>query len=156
MTGEIQARGASITPGYLSEPERTAAIFDGQWLRTGDLGHLDKDGFLWIDGRISEFVKVRGARISFAEIEARVRPLTGVHDVGACRLPHPEAGEAIGLLVVTDGEADSDSVSEAIRGALPRSWTCGAIVFVAELPRNARGKLDRPSFAHRIQAAHAD
>ncbi|HCK72081.1 MAG TPA: AMP-dependent synthetase, partial [Planctomycetaceae bacterium] len=54
--GEIQTRGPSVMKGYLDDPERTAAVFDGGWLKTGDLGRIDEDGFLYVDGRLDEMM----------------------------------------------------------------------------------------------------
>ena len=71
--GEIQTRGSSVMKGYLDDPERTAAVFDGDWLKTGDLGRIDEDGFLYVDGRIDEIiVTVTGHNINPSLLESQI------------------------------------------------------------------------------------
>jgi acyl-CoA synthetase (AMP-forming)/AMP-acid ligase II len=139
--GVIWAAGKSICRGYLDEPEASAERFRGGWLVTGDLGYRDQDGFLWIVGRSGEFIKMRGIRVSFAAIEARVAALPGVQECAAAAVPHTEAGEALVLYVVAaDGARDLVST---IRRYLPRQWVCDSVNLVAALPKTAHGKLAR-------------
>jgi acyl-coenzyme A synthetase/AMP-(fatty) acid ligase len=144
-TGEIQISGPSICSGYLDEPEATRNKFSEGWLKTGDLGYRDEDGYLWIQGRSSDFVKIRGYRVGLAEVEARVGAVTGVAECAATAVQHPEAGEALALFVVSgDGEVDrSPSLIERVRQALPSQWTCSSIKVLSELPRTANGKIAR-------------
>lgn len=144
-TGEIEVSGPSICPGYLDEPEATQNKFCQGWLRTGDLGYRDEDGYLWIRGRTSDFVKIRGYRVGLAEVEARVGAISGVSECAATSVQHPEAGEALALFVVkADGETNgSASLVERVRQALPSQWTCVSIKEVSELPRTANGKIAR-------------
>ena len=140
-TGEIWVRGPSVCDGYFGEPEETARKFGGGWLKTGDLGSFDADGYLWIKGRQGEFMKIRGVRLSFAEVEAHVAGLPGVCECAAVSVPHPEAGEALTLFVVpANGAAD---LAERVRRALPPHWTCAAVTLVAELPKTSNGKIAR-------------
>lgn len=140
-TGEIQARGPSICAGYLDEPEATREKFSDGWLKTGDLALRDKEGYLWITGRASEFLKIRGWRVSFAEVEARVAAVPGVDECAAAGVPHPEAGEALALFVVAQNGASG--LVEKVQHALLPQWTCSAIKVVAELPRTTNGKIAR-------------
>ena len=119
QTGEIAVRGPSITLGYLDEPEATRRVFKDGWLHTGDLGHLDEDGYIWIEGRKSAFLKVRGVRVNFAEVEARVAAVPGVYECAAAAIAHPEAGEALVLYIVPDKTADR--VADRVRRSLPGS-----------------------------------
>lgn len=141
QTGEIQVSGPSVCEGYLDDPEATRRKFDQGWLRTGDLASRDDEGFLWIKGRTGEFMKIRGVRVSFAEIEAKVAAVPGVDECAAVAVPHPEAGEALALFVVAD-EGGQD-LAERVRQALPPQWTCTAVKVVPELPRTANGKIAR-------------
>ena len=139
--GEISVKGPSITLGYLDEPEETHRVFNRGWLRTGDLGHLDSDGYIWIDGRKSAFLKMRGVRVSFGEVERRVAAVPGVYECAATAVPHPEAGEALALYIVPDkGTGD---VTHRVRHSLPAHWTVESIRIVAEIPKTARGKISR-------------
>jgi len=141
QTGEIQVRGPSVCSGYLEDPEATQYKFDRGWLNTGDLGCRDGDGYLWINGRASEFVKIRGIRVSFAEVEAKMAAIPGVYECAAAGVQHPEAGEALALFIV--GENGADALVERVRHALPPQWTCNSVKVVTELPRTPNGKLAR-------------
>lgn len=143
--GEIQVSAPSVCAGYLDEPEATERKFVNGWLRTGDLGCLDEDGYIWLKGRTSEFIKIRGVRVSLAEVEAKVMAVTGVSDCAAAGVHHPEAGEALALYIVEDArEADgTQSLFERVRTALPPHWTCASVKFVSELPRTSNGKVAR-------------
>jgi long-chain acyl-CoA synthetase len=133
--------GKSVCRGYLDEPDASAERFRGGWLVTGDLGYRDAEGFLWIVGRSGEFIKMRGIRVSFAEVEARVAALPGVHECAAVAVPHAEAGEALVLYVVA-ADAAPDLVS-TVRRYLPAQWVCESVNPVAALPKTAHGKLAR-------------
>jgi len=141
QTGEVTVKGPSITLGYLDEPEETRRAFKDGWLQTSDLGHLDADGYLWIDGRKGTFLKIRGVRVSFAEVEAKVAAVPGVYECVAAAVPHPEAGEALALYIVPDKGASE--IVERVRRSLPTYWTCESIDMVSEIPKTARGKLSR-------------
>lgn len=143
QTGEIIVKGPSITLGYLDEPEESCRAFKDGWLRTGDLGHLDADGYMWIDGRKGTFLKMRGVRVSFAEVEAKVAAVPGVYECAAAAVPHPEAGEALALYIVPDKQASE--VVDRVRRSLPTYWTCQSIDIVSEIPKTARGKVSRAS-----------
>ena len=140
-SGELWVAGESISAGYLDEPEETRRKFRDGWLATGDIAARDSEGFLWITGRVGEFIKMRGIRVGFAEIEATVAAVRGVLECAALAVPHAEAGEALALYVVPTDEADA--VEAAVRRRLPAEWICDSITLLAELPRNAHGKLMR-------------
>jgi acyl-CoA synthetase (AMP-forming)/AMP-acid ligase II len=141
QTGEIQVRGPSVCGGYLDDPEATQRKFDHGWLKTGDLGSRDEEGYLWIKGRTGEFIKIRGLRVSFAEVETKVASVPGVYECAAAGVHHPEAGEALALFIVGDNRANA--LVEDVRRSLPPQWTCTSVKVVAELPRTANGKMVR-------------
>jgi len=140
-SGELWVAGNSISAGYLDEPEETRRKFREGWLATGDIAARDTEGFLWITGRAGEFIKMRGIRVGLAEIEATVAAVRGVLECAALAVPHAEAGEALALYVVAADEPDA--VAAAVRRRLPAAWICESITLLAELPRNAHGKLMR-------------
>jgi acyl-CoA synthetase (AMP-forming)/AMP-acid ligase II len=150
-TGEIQVSGPSICSGYLDEAEATELKFDGGWLRTGDVGSLDEDGFLWIKGRTSDFIKIRGYRVSLTEVEAKVAAVPGVGECAAIGVGHPEAGEAIALFVVREdkdkhdeaGNGAGQTLVKKIQHALPAHWTCASVKVVPKLPKTVNGKIAR-------------
>jgi len=133
--------GPSITLGYLNEPEESGCVFQDGWLRTGDLGHLDGDGYLWIDGRKAHFLKIRGVRVSIAEVETRVASLPGVSECAAAAVPHAEVGEALALYIVPDH--DATELVDKVRRSLPTCWNCESINIVSQIPKTARGKVAR-------------
>ncbi len=151
QSGEIAVRGPSVTLGYLNEPEAERCIFMDGWLYTGDLGRLDEDGYLWIEGRKSAFLKMRGVRINFAEVEARVAAVPGVYECAAAAVVHPEAGEALVLYIVPS--AKEDGLAERVRRSLPIHWTCDSIRIVAEIPKTDNGKISRDALAREVSKA---
>jgi len=151
--GELLVAGPSICLGYWNDRDETRRIFCDGWLHTGDLARQDEDGYLWIEGRKAGFLKIRGTRISFAEVERRVAAMPGVYDCGACAVTHPEAGDALLLLVVPDRGTRVDT--ERIRRALPAHWTLDSIRLVSELPRTPAGKLARPALLEWAKNGHA-
>jgi len=144
-SGEIWVAGKSISAGYLDEPEETRRKFRDGWLATGDIASRDEDGYLWITGRQGEFLKMRGIRVGFAEIETTIAAVSGVLECAARAVPHEEAGEALALYVVPAEEADD--VAAAVRRSMPTEWICDSITLVTQLPRTAHGKLVRARLA---------
>lgn len=141
-TGEVQVKGPSISPGYFQDPEATDQKFTGDgWLKTGDFASRDKEGCLWIEGRAGDFLKIRGHRVSLAEIESRVQAVAGIAQCAAVGIEHPDHGDQMALLVVPEGS--SDSLIDGIRRALPPQWTFASLKFVTDLPRTPNGKIAR-------------
>jgi acyl-CoA synthetase (AMP-forming)/AMP-acid ligase II len=141
--GEILVKGPSVSSGYLNDVEENSRILSDGWLRTGDLAYRDEDGYLWIEGRKSAFLKIRGVRVSFAEIETLVAALPGVHECVATAAPHVEVGEALVLWVVP--EHGAENIAEQVRRSMPTHWTCASINTVTEIPKNSHGKISRSS-----------
>jgi len=136
--GELLAKGPSICPGYLNDPEESSRVFSDGWLRTRDLARQDEEGYLWIEGRKGSFLKMRGMRVSFREVEARVTAIPGVYECAARAVSHPEAGEALVLFVVPDQGANI--ALEEVRRHLPAHWPLDSIRLLSELPKTSAGK----------------
>jgi acyl-CoA synthetase (AMP-forming)/AMP-acid ligase II len=143
--GEILVRGPSVCAGYLDDAEATSRKFRGGWLKTGDFASRDEDGYLWIKGRTDDFIKIRGVRVSVGEVEAKVAALDGVSECAALGVKHPEAGEALAVLVVAEKAVHSENgnLRDRVRRALPPHWTCVSVKLVTELPRTSNGKIAR-------------
>ncbi len=139
QVGELLAKGPSICSGYLNNPEETSRVYRDGWLHTGDLARQDEEGYLWIEGRNGSFLKMRGMRVSFPEVEARVTAVPGVYECAARAVQHTEAGEALVLLIVADQGAQIGV--EEIRRHLPAHWAIDSIRFVPELPKTSAGKI---------------
>jgi acyl-CoA synthetase (AMP-forming)/AMP-acid ligase II len=152
QTGEIWVKGPSVCAGYLNDLAEAELVFRDGWLRTRDVGCLDAEGFLWVQGRLGAFVKMRGLRVSFAEVETKVASIPGVMECAAQAVPHPEAGEALVLLMVP--RAGAQPVWEEMRRHLPAHWMFDSVRFVTELPKTANGKLARRALAEQLKSAH--
>jgi acyl-coenzyme A synthetase/AMP-(fatty) acid ligase len=101
---------------------------------------------------MSGFIKIRGYRVSLAEVEAKVAAVAGVCECAATGVEHPEAGEALALFIVAEGAGNGgdNALVERVRRALPSQWTCSSVNVLPELPKTANGKIARselPTFA---------
>jgi acyl-CoA synthetase (AMP-forming)/AMP-acid ligase II len=145
QVGELRVKGPSICSGYLNDPEEMRGVFCDGWLRTGDFARQDEEGYLWIVGRKGLFLKMRGIRVSFAEVEERVTAIPGVYECAAIAVEHLEAGEALVLLIVPDQGATI--LEEEVRRHLPAHWALDAIRLISELPKTSAGKIARSSLS---------
>ena len=150
QVGAIEASGPSICPGYWDDAPASAQRFPDDWLRTGDRGWMDDQGYLWIDGRNGDFLKIRGRRVSYAEIEGAAQAVPGVHEAAVLSSRDPEAGEVPIVCVVPATADDVDGLAERVRQALPVAWTCSRVVVLPSFPLNASGKLDRNALRSRV------
>ena len=145
-TGEILIRGPHVMQGYYKNPEATAAAFtpDG-WLRTGDLGHRDADGFFFVTGRIKELIIKGGENIAPREIDEALLKHPAVLDAAAVGIPDPLYGqEILACVVLRDGQAADEADLRAFcERELGRYKTPKAFRFVTELPRGPSGKVQR-------------
>lgn len=139
--GEILVQGPSVCTGYWNDARETQRVFQNGWLHTRDLGCVDPDGFVWIHGRKGAFLKIRGLRVSLAEVETRILAVPGVHECAATAVAHAEAGEALALFIVRTPDASVGA--EEVRRALRPQWTCASIEFLPDLPKTATGKIMR-------------
>ena len=139
QVGELLVKGPSICSGYLNDPEETDRLFHDGWLRTRDLARQDEEGYLWIEGRQGAFLKMRGIRVSLAEVAARVTAIPGVYECVARATSHPEAGEALVLFIVPDQGARVGV--EEVRRHLPAHWHIDSVRLVSELPKTSAGKI---------------
>jgi acyl-CoA synthetase (AMP-forming)/AMP-acid ligase II len=98
--GEIWVRGPQVMQGYLNRPEETAKIMVGEWLRTGDFGFCDEDGYLFVKDRLKEVFKCNGNQIAPAELEAILLKHPHIADAAIIPIPHDTAGEVPKAFVV--------------------------------------------------------
>jgi acyl-CoA synthetase (AMP-forming)/AMP-acid ligase II len=145
-TGEIVARGENVSPGYWGDPEATAARFADGELRTGDLGTVDEDGYVYVVDRKEDFIKCWGYRVSSQEVEAAALRLDGLVSAAAVGVEDLEAGEAIHLFVTVRPGTDlsADDVLAATRAALPKHMVPHVVHVLDALPLNANGKISKP------------
>ena len=146
QTGEIAIRGPNVMRGYYKNDAATRAAFtpDG-WLRTGDLGHRDSDGFFFVTGRIKELIIKGGENIAPREIDEALLRHPAVLDAAAVGIPDPHYGQDIMVCVVLrpGQEVDEPALREFCVEQLGRFKTPRLIRFVTELPRGPSGKVQR-------------
>jgi long-chain acyl-CoA synthetase len=145
-TGELVLRGAMVMSGYYKRPQETLAAFtaDG-WLRTGDLGYRDADGFFYINGRAKELIIKGGENIAPREIDEALLKHPGVLEAAAVGVPDDAYGQDIVAYVVkrASAEVDGAALHKHCLGELGRYKTPREFRFVAELPRGPSGKVQR-------------
>jgi long-chain acyl-CoA synthetase len=143
-TGEIVVRGAQVMQGYWNRPEETASVMtDDGWLRTGDIGFVDAEGYVTIVDRKKDMVISGGENIYCAEVERALGELPGLTECAAFGLPDARMGERLVAVVVADG-LDEDAVIEGVAARLARYKAPTKVAFSPHtLPRNVLGKVDK-------------
>ena len=146
VSGHIQVRGENVFSGYWRMPEKTAEEFtaDG-YFRTGDIGRLDKDGYLFISGRARDLIISGGLNIYPKEIEDVIDALSGVVESAVIGLPHADFGEAVTAVVVraNDATLGEQDIIAAVREKLASFKVPKRVIVVDDLPRNAMGKVQK-------------
>ena len=142
QAGGIEIKGPNVFSGYWRMPEKTAAEFtpDG-WFMTGDVGHVDPDGRLWITGRAKDLIISGGYNIYPKEIELVLDEVEGVIESAVIGVPHPDFGEAV--VAAVTGQAAEENLIERARERLAAYKVPKRFVFLDELPRNAMGKVQK-------------
>lgn len=156
--GEIVLRGPNMCRGYYNDEAATQAAFRNGWFRTGDLGYLDADGYLFIVGRIKDVINRGGQKVSPLEVEEVLLAHPAVLEAGVFAVPHAKLGENVAAVVVLrpDSEASSDQLRQFARKRLAAYKVPSLIRSVAALPKGASGKVKRNALAELISAEHGD
>jgi long-chain acyl-CoA synthetase len=145
--GEIRVRGPNVMLGYWQDAQATARALRDGWLYTGDLGHRDPEGFLYIDGRASDLIKTGAYRVSVAEIEEVIASLSGVREVAVTAVPDETLGHIIKAVVVAEEALDTRQIQAHCRAQLASYKVPRRIELASSLPRTASGKLQRSKLA---------
>jgi long-chain acyl-CoA synthetase len=150
--GQLVAKGANVTPGYLGAPEDTAAILRDGWLWTGDLAWRDPEGFFFLVGRAKEILKVGGHRVSPAEIEHVLARHPAVREVAVVGVPDDLGGEAAcAAVVLQPGEPPKeDDLRRFCRESLPVHKVPRHVLFTDALPRGPTGKVLKAELRTRV------
>ena len=146
-TGMIQLRGANIFGGYLNEPRKTEEVLRDGWLKTGDIGRMDRDGFLYIEGRLSRFSKIGGEMVPHESVEAAINDALGFdieseRKIAIVGVPDESKGEALVLICAAPGLDVTDLRYRLLDRGYPALWIPKSIIEVREIPQLASGKLD--------------
>jgi len=141
--GEICLRGAAITPGYWNDPEATKAILRDGWLHTGDIGYLDKDGYLFITDRKKDLIIKGGENVSPREIEEALYLHPAVAEAAVVGIPDPVYGEEIcAVLQLRSGlEVTEEEVRLHVGQFVTKFKIPGRVIFQPLLPKNLNGKI---------------
>ena len=143
--GLIEVKGENVFKGYWNMPEKTAEeLRDNGFFVTGDLGHIDADGYVSIVGRNKDLIISGGYNIYPKEIELVLDEQPGVIESAVIGVPHPDFGETVvGVIAGKEADVDMASLSTAIEAALARFKHPRKLVFVDALPRNAMSKVQK-------------
>ena len=160
--GALQVKGPNVLPGYWRMPEKNKEEFTGDgFFRTGDLGFVDNDGYISIVGRSKDLVISGGYNIYPKEIEMLIDDMPEVAESAVIGLPHPDFGEAVAVVIVPKSRVDTASgewpagLSESIIIAALKSQLANfkvpkRVFLVADLPRNAMGKVQKNELRKRF------
>jgi acyl-CoA synthetase (AMP-forming)/AMP-acid ligase II len=145
--GEIIIRGPQVMLGYWKAPEETAHTLRNGWIHTGDIGHLDADGYLYIVDRKKDMIKYKGFSIAPAELEAVLVEHPAVMETAVVGVPDEEAGEIPKAFVVLQGDISYSVTSEElityVNGKLTGYKKLHEVEFVENLPKIPSGKILR-------------
>ena len=142
--GEVWLRGPNVTPGYFNRAAETAAaLTEDGWLRTGDGGYVDEDGYLFLTDRIKDMIVTGGENVYPVEVEEALAQHADVAEVAVIGVPHPHWGEAVKALIVPRPGARTapDELIAFARARLAGYKLPRSVDFVAELPRTPSGKV---------------
>ncbi len=149
--GIIWFKGANVFRGYLNNPKKTEEVIQDDWFVTGDVGRIDEDGFLYIEGRISRFSKIAGEMVPHETVEAAINKVLGLDQeterrIAVVGIPDEQKGEAIVLLsTISDDSVEQQTIDlryKLLDEGLASLWCPKIIIQIKEIPVLASGKLD--------------
>ncbi|MGA7538491.1 MAG: AMP-binding protein [Steroidobacteraceae bacterium] len=145
QTGEICVRGPQVMRGYWNRPDETAKVMlPGGWLRTGDVGHMDERGYVFLEDRKKDLILVSGFNVYPNEVEAVAASCPGVLECAAVAQPDEHSGEVVALYVVTkDPNLTEHDIIEYCRKSLAGYKVPKHVYFRKELPKSNVGKILR-------------
>ena len=151
-TGEVVARAPWLNAEYLKSPDATRALWEGDYLHTGDVGHIDTAGTLVITDRMKDVIKSGGEWVSSLELESLASAVDGVAEVAAIGVPDEKWGERPLLLIVARDGVDEDAIIHSIVAAAQAAVAAGELSkwavpdqfrFVGEIAKTSVGKVDK-------------
>jgi acyl-[acyl-carrier-protein]-phospholipid O-acyltransferase/long-chain-fatty-acid--[acyl-carrier-protein] ligase len=162
QSGMIWFKGANVFEGYLNDPKRTADVLHDGWFRTGDIGRVDLDGFLYIEGRLSRFSKIAGEMVPHETVEESLVKAMGlenetVRKIAVVGVPDIDKGEALILLTSMPGGPEHQEILDLryrlLDKGMPPLWIPKKMIRVSDIPVLASGKLDVQSCEKIARAA---
>ncbi len=152
QAGQIVARGAIVVDGYDGDPLATQNAFADGWLKTGDLGFFDEDGYLFITGRSREFINRGGEKISPLEIDAVLLEHPAVAEAVTFSVPHPTLGEDVAAAIVLrpDATETPQVIRRFVAGRVADFKVPRQVLIVREVPKGPTGKVQRIGLAAKL------
>jgi len=150
--GEICVRGPQVMRGYWKRPDETAKVMlPGGWLRTGDVGHMDEKGFVYIEDRKKDMILVSGFNVYPNEVEAVAVTCPGILEAAAVAQPSEHSGEVVALFVVRrDPALTEHDVIDCCRKSLAAYKVPKHVYFRDELPKSNVGKILRKTLRQEL------
>jgi malonyl-CoA/methylmalonyl-CoA synthetase len=146
IIGTLEVAGPNVFAGYWRDPGKTRGGFtaDG-WFRTGDLGRIDRDGYVHIVGRAKDLVISGGYNVYPKEVEMELDALSGVLESAVFGVPHPDLGEGVTAVVVPQASAvlSEQDIISSLQTRLARYKVPKRVLLIEELPRNTMGKVQK-------------
>ncbi|OSP55218.1 acyl-CoA synthetase [Pseudoruegeria sp. SK021] len=143
-TGEVAVIGPAVFAGYFNNPEANAKSFRDGWFLTGDLGHFDSEGFLYLTGRASDMYISGGSNIYPREIEEKILLHPDISETAVLGVPDPIWGEVgVAVCVARGAVPDTEAVLEWLSTRLPRYKMPKTVVFWSEMPKSGYGKITK-------------
>jgi acyl-CoA synthetase (AMP-forming)/AMP-acid ligase II len=140
--------------GYLNNAKATADMLDADgWLHTGDLGHIDDDGYVYVVDRVKELIKYKGLQVAPAELEAVLLSHPDIADAAVVRFPDEEAGEVPKAFVVARAPLEAEAVMAFVAERVAPHKKVRQVEFIDEIPKALSGKILRRVLIERDQAA---
>lgn len=151
-TGELWVSGQNVMMGYWNRPDATAEALSDGWLRTGDVGFADEDGYLYVTDRKKDMLIVNGINVSPREIEELIYQCNGVKEVAVVGKADPRKGEIpIAFVVLEEGCSDNcGEIMDFLKPLLAPYKLPKKIHFIENLPRNATGKVLKTELRDRL------
>lgn len=147
QTGEVLARGLNVMKGYYKNHKATKTmITEGNWLRTGDIGHCDQNGLFYISDRLKELIKVNAMQVAPAELEGILRDHPDILDAAVIGVEHPKCGEVPRAFVIrrTGSKTSEEEIKEFVaKQVIKYKQLTGGVQFVDQIPKTATGKILR-------------
>ncbi|MDP9009138.1 MAG: AMP-binding protein [Pseudomonadota bacterium] len=159
VIGTLQVKGPNVFVGYWRDEEKTRSEFsvDG-WFNTGDVGRIDRDGYVHIVGRAKDLVISGGYNVYPKEVETELDALAGVLESAVFGVPHPDFGEGVTAAVVPKPGAvlSEEAILDSVKARLARYKVPKRILLIDELPRNTMGKVQKNALRKTFAAIYAD
>ena len=157
--GALEVKGANVFAGYWRDAHKTRDAFSAEgWFRTGDLGRIDAEGYVWIVGRATDLVITGGYNVYPKEVEAELDAVPGVAESAVFGVPHADFGEGVTAAVVLKPGAtlSEGQLLEHVRVRLSGYKVPKRILFVPQLPRNAMGKVRKDALRASYAALYGE